>query len=193
MRQAEHVGFSFATLALGGATLVATFALTGDRADSARTWTRDMEGCSLPTREVQLRPSPPEPSCDIVEYGLYEPRSERILVEDAASVTGVSGITDDVEFTTATDVIPRQPGAGFGIRYVAHDVPAGAVVTWRVVYPTPLRGFADWHHDEAVEAGDHVRHVLYDFDHAWEMLPGAWQFEVQIDGQTRCGFAFTVQ
>lgn len=182
MKQAEHVGFSFATLALGGATLVATFALAGDRDD-----------CRLSTREVQLRPSPPQPSCDIVEYGLYEPRSERILVDDAASVTGVSGITDDVEFTTPTHVIQRALGAGFGIRYVAHHVPAGAVVTWRVVYPTPLRGFADWHHDETVDAGDHVRHVLYDFDHAWEMLPGAWHFEVQIDGQPRCGFTFTVQ
>lgn len=191
MRQAEHVPFAYAALALAAVPLVGALALVRTDDSDARTLPAHEHRCAK--RDVVLPPPPPPPSCDIVEYGLYEARSERILVDDAASVTGVSGITDDVAFTTPTDVIPRKRGTGFGIRYEAHAVPAGTVVTWRVVYPEALRGFADWHHDEYVEAGDHMRHVLYDFDHAWEMLPGAWRFEVQIDGQTRCGFTFTVQ
>lgn len=186
-RQAEQVGsVGFALVCSGVAT--ALLATAG--------------GASTPCKHTAVAPAPivqqqiesaQQPRCHIVQHGLYRQVSDRILVEDSNSVTGVSGITDEVEFTTATNVVPRTQGLGFGIRYHAHDVPEGATVTWRVVYPTPLRGFDDWRHDEYVEAGDHTRHVLYDFDHAWEMVPGDWRFEIAIDGRTRCDFTFTVK
>jgi hypothetical protein len=154
---------------------------------------------SLSIRQPAVRaPAPdlPQARCRIVELGPYVATSDKLYVEDTRSVTGVSAITDDVVFGEHTSTIEAQLGGGFGVRYVAQDVPEGAVMRWHVKYPRAIRGFTEWGREIDVVAGDHAGHVLYDFDHEWEMERGAWKIEIEIDSPGRhatCGVAFTVK
>ena len=134
-----------------------------------------------------------EPRCEILEYGPYVPLGARWHYDDPDAATGRSFEIDDVEFTTQTTIITKKRGDGFGIRYRAYNVPSRAKVTWRVVYPKPLRGFAEWRRDVRMVARDHVMHVVYDFDYAWEMVSGRWKFQVLVDGKAICRLAFTVR
>ncbi len=151
-----------------------------------------------PTAPSVLAPSveTPKARCSIVDFGPYVANSEKLYIEDARSVTGVSAITEDVTFLEQINLIEAALGGGFGARYIAYDVPANATVSWHVRYPHPIRGFTEWAHAVDAAAGDHAGHVLYDFDHEWEMVPGVWRIDIDIDSpgsHASCGVQFTVK
>lgn len=189
-RHAEQVGCAGLAVACAGliAALAATTLTIGHRTQCQR-----VRHVPAPVAIEQQSAKVIEPSCTIVEWGHYTKLSETYYTPDTGSVTGVSGDTMYVEFTDNATEIARQLHDGFGIRYVARDVPQDAEVRWHVTYPEQIRGFAGWSHDIEVPAGAHVRHVLYDFDFAYEMVKGNWLFEIEIAGKTRCGFTFTVK
>jgi len=158
--------------------------------------TVSIEKPAAPLAPLAPSPATPHAGCTIVEFGPYVATGEKVYVDDAQSVTGVSAITEDIAFLDHTNTIDAQLGGGFGVRYVAHDVPADATVRWHVTYPHAIRGFTEWGHAINTSAGDHAGHVLYDFDHEWEMVPGTWRVEIEIVSpgyRAACGVRFTVK
>jgi hypothetical protein len=136
--------------------------------------------------------------CEIIDSGLYRPSTAPVRFTDATSVTGERFEIDEVEFTRQTRSIPMELGKGFGIRYRLRGLPKNKQVDvrWRVLYPKPgIRGEASWEHGlrEATADGTLVHHLLYDFHYAWEMVPGAWTFEVTVDGAPACSVVFQVR
>jgi len=133
-----------------------------------------------------------EPTCDVLEFGPYLQIGTRRYFDDPHAITGRSFEVDEVEFIRQTTEITRKLRTGFGVRYRVHDLAPNASVTWRVKYPHAIRGVSDWSHDPEL-FGDHSHAFLYDFDHAYEMVPGRWEFSVLVDGKTTCDVAFTVK
>jgi len=138
----------------------------------------------------------PEPGCEILDYGLYVPSSQRVRYADAGSVTGERFEIDQVRFVKRTTSIASTLGQRFGIRYRLRNVAqSSVVVTWRVVYPSPVRRAKSWEHSfrAAPTGGELVHHLLYDFTLASEIVTGSWDFQVLVDGKQACSFAFTVK
>jgi hypothetical protein len=138
----------------------------------------------------------PESGCEIIDYGHYVPESTRYRFGDRSSVTGERFEISRVRFTKQTKTIAATLGQRFGISYRLGGLPQQAVtITWRIVYPSPVRGSKGWSHRfQATPArGELVQHLLYDFTAASEMVTGRWDFQVWVDGQQECSFAFRVQ
>jgi hypothetical protein len=137
-----------------------------------------------------------EPACEIIDYGLYKPEAQRLRYADPTSVTGERFEISNVRFVKQTKEIEASLGQRFGIRYRLRALPQRSMaITWRVTYPSAVRGSKGWEHNfRAVPAnGELVQHLLYDFVFASEVVSGRWSFEVLVDGQRACSFAFTVQ
>jgi hypothetical protein len=137
-----------------------------------------------------------EPGCEILDYGNYKPEAQRIRHADASSVTGERFEISNVRFIKQTKQIEASLGQRFGIRYRLRGLAQPAVaITWRVTYPSPVRGSKGWEHSfrATPASGELVQHLLYDFVFASEVVTGRWSFDVLVDGQRTCSFAFNVQ
>ena len=137
-----------------------------------------------------------EPACEVIDYGNYVPGATRVRYADARSVTGDRFEIEEVRFTKRTTQIPRELGQRFGIRYRLRGLTQTSVtVTWRVTFPSKVRGSPGWEYSfrASPAAGELMQHVLYDFVIASEMVAGRWDFQVLVNGQAACGFAFTVK
>jgi hypothetical protein len=136
-----------------------------------------------------------EPGCEILDFGLYKPETQRVRYVDPGSVTGERFEISSVRFIKQTKQIEASLGQRFGIRYRLRGLSQqSARITWRVSYPSPVRGSKGWEHSfRATPAGGElVQHLLYDFVFASEVVSGRWDFEVLLDGQRACSFAFSV-
>jgi len=139
---------------------------------------------------------PREPACEVLEHGHYVPQAQRFRYADAGSVTGERFEINDVRFVDQATAIPRTLGQRFGIRYrLGGLTQSSVVVTWRVVYPSPVRGNKRWEYSfrATPASGELVQHLLYDFNIASEMVAGRWDFQVLVDGRAACSFAFAVK
>ena len=142
------------------------------------------------------RATPREPSCEVIDYGHYVAEAQRVRYQDAGSVTGERFEISSVRFDKRTTAIAATLGQRFGIRYRLRGLTQSpVVVTWRVKYPTPVRGSKGWEYSfrAAPTAGELVQHLLYNFEVASEMVTGRWDFSVLVNGQTACSFAFSVK
>lgn len=138
-----------------------------------------------------------EVACEILDAGLYVAASERVQFKDANSVTGERYEIDEVTFTKQTKVVPMERGKGFGIRYRLRGLSKvkDSRITWRIFYPRAIRGRSGWEHgdDWASVNGELVQHLLYDFAHDYELVPGNWRFHVLVEGKPTCAYTFEVK
>ena len=135
-------------------------------------------------------------ACEIIDYGTYKPEAQRVRYVDPGSVTGERFEISNVRFVKQTKQIEASLGQRFGIRYRLRDLAARSqMITWRVTYPSPVRGSKRWEHNfrATPASGELVQHLLYDFVFASEVVTGRWDFAVFVDGQRACSFAFNVQ
>lgn len=145
---------------------------------------------------------------------LAEPRVERVDVLDAGTyVVEVGAVTADpaapggqtVAVTTATLVtegttLPAVPGAEFGFRYVAVGTPEGAPVALDFVITYPEPGLADPDAAEPIRTARFTRektigvpdYLGYNLEQPWELVPGAWRFEIWSEGRQLAGRTFTL-
>jgi hypothetical protein len=151
------------------------------------------------TAEAAVVPKPPrgEMSCEILDAGLYVPASERVQFKDPSSVTGERYEIDEVTFTKQTKVVYLDRDKGFGIRYRLRGLSKvkNSRITWRIFYPKAIRGKPGWEHGDewASVNGELVQHLLYDFAHDYEKVPGNWRFHVLVDGKPTCNYTFDVK
>jgi hypothetical protein len=151
---------------------------------------------SASSRGATTAAKPREPACEIIDYGNYKPEAQRVRYVDPTSVTGERFEISSVRFVKQTKQIEASLGQRFGIRYRLRDLAQrSALITWRVTYPSPVRGSKRWEHSfrATPDSGELVQHLLYDFVFASEVVTGRWSFDVLVDGQRACSFAFNVQ
>ena len=66
----------------------------------------------------------------------------------------------------------------------------------RTQYPRPgIRGKqrTDFSERKSTADGRLKNFMTYDFDFDWEMVAGAWRFEVLVDGRSACSHTFDVR
>ncbi len=134
---------------------------------------------------------------DIINYGSYRVKKEQI--EDITETPGGRcHIITETEFIEQTFRIPAILGIRFGFRYRINGTPKGKTVPIMIkkVYPglkDPMKPNMIYGHDyvRAHEIG-HVYGTGYGFDHAWELVPGMWTFQLQYEGKILGEISFEV-
>jgi hypothetical protein len=127
-------------------------------------------------------------------YAQQTPRVDRIEIIEAAIYRFTTGPrtgnrpTDapDVRAVEFSTVVPAQVGVQFGFKYLVVGEPAGAPVLLNLITRIPAPGIrrpgsgvvttgtqetVDARLGEAIISG-------YSFDEQWELVPGAWVFEL---------------
>ena len=138
----------------------------------------------------------PQLGCEVLDHGIYVPITQRTRYGDVGSVTGERFEISEVRFVRHTKIIEPTLGQRFGIRYRLTGIASpSARITWRVVYPSPVRDMSSWQYSfrSSPTNGELVGHLLYDFVLASELVEGRWRFEVLVDGHAACSFGFVVQ
>jgi len=122
---------------------------------------------------------------EIVETGIY--RAETALIEHApATATGQRNILSDTRLIYSTTSIEAKLGVHFGMRYRVVGRPNQATVKLTSVTQYPGGGLKKPGTETLQTRGEHalfatigaVNYRGYVFEHDWELVPGAWTFEL---------------
>jgi Domain of unknown function (DUF3859) len=138
----------------------------------------------------------------IVSYGIFTVSSKEEFVTSPETPSGVTRIPLGTPIlTTATNRIPARMGVRFGMWYEITNVPVAdgdVEVTKIAKHPTittpdgtTSKGFT-FVEQQSVKDGRVIGWTGYGFDHAYELAPGRWEFEMTIKGKTVCKQEFTV-
>ncbi len=123
---------------------------------------------------------------DIVEFGIY--RLEVTKKEAApGTAAGSVSVVNNIELQDATTTVPARIGTHFGFRYRITGN-SGTVYKLKMITVTPglhnpdtgNRIVRDEYFTEATDG--QTRYKGYTFDHPWELVTGAWRFEVFWQG-----------
>jgi uncharacterized protein DUF3859 len=143
-------------------------------------------------------PATRERDCEIVDYGIHDPDTPRVQFDDPTSASGERFESDDVTFIERTRVVEKAIGTGFGFQFQLHHLATTRPVhmMWRITFPKGgIRGHKKWERafDESVPDGELLQHLLFDFDHDYELVSGTFTFDVLVDGKPKCSIAFSVR
>lgn len=137
---------------------------------------------------------------DIVDAGIYTVAVGE-ETPDPTAPTGTIAAPITATLVAATDTIPGRPGLEFGFRYIVVGEPGGAEVPldFVIVYPPP--GLVDPAEPEPLLESRYTRqkkigetvYLGYGFEHDWEIVPGAWSFEIWHDGAKLADRSFRVE
>lgn len=122
---------------------------------------------------------------EIVEAGVY--RAETKSIEQApGTATRQRNILSETKLVASTTRIEAKVGVHFGIRYRLVGQPNNATVKLTSVTLYPAPGLKNPKADANQLRGEHsllatigaVNYRGYVFEQDWEMVPGAWTFEL---------------
>jgi len=136
---------------------------------------------------------------DIVDAGIYTVAIGE-ETPDPIAPTGTIAAPITATLVEATETIPGRPGVEFGLRYVVVGAPAGAEVALDFVITYPPPGLVDPSEPEPLLQSRYTRpkkigetvYLGYGFESDWEIVPGAWTFEIWHDGARLASQDFTV-
>jgi hypothetical protein len=150
---------------------------------------------------AHARAEPPSVSrAQILWAGQYEAITIGHIVQPHTAV----GQTNELANTRklkATTTVEGRLGASFGVEYALVGKPAGAAVPVSIVVVLPKEGLKNPQRAErtfierwlpAPKWIGSTTIVGYTFDHAWEIVPGLWTFEIWSDDQKLGEQAFCV-
>lgn len=159
-------------------------------------WGAGLVGCQVPV----LVANPFEGKVEIFEWGLFQVVGPVEVESDAEKVAGEVNIIDDVRLVRRTTSVSMQMGTTFGIRYrlVPNDGKDYEIGV-RIVFPDggltnpetgklQLSSFSSF-----VLNTEDADFDVYTFDHAWEMRPGEWTFQLLVDGRVAAAKTFVVR
>ncbi len=122
---------------------------------------------------------------DIVEAGLYRAQTASIA-EAPDTASRQRNILSETMLLAPTTRVDAKIGVHFGIRYRVVGRPNNATVKLvsATQYPTP--GLRNPKSDSNQTRGEHslfatigqINYRGYDFEHEWELVPGAWTLEL---------------
>ena len=128
---------------------------------------------------------------EIVEAGIY--RAETATIESAPdTATRQRNILSETKLLVSTTRIEAKIGVHFGMRYRVVGQPSGATVKLISVTQYPAPGLKNPKSASNQTRGEHslfatigqINYRGYVFEQNWELVPGAWTFELW-DGQRK--------
>lgn len=138
------------------------------------------------------------PRVEIVAFGTYTPseqygRMPAQYRQDAIVEVTQTGMP---RLIARTDRIEARPCTRFGVQYRALDLAPGdaAVAEVRVEHPPLTRpdGQRSSMDTYEVPLGSGIGWTGFDFDEAWEMVPGIWRFSFVYGGRVLAEQRFTI-
>lgn len=131
-------------------------------------------------------------SVKILEHGIY--RAETVEQKAAPGTTGIINSVRNPLLVSSTNSVTGQVGVRFGLRYLLVGTEPGPekVLRLAIIFPPaglrdPQTGQVHYQNEqqEVVPAGIPL-YWEYQFEHAWEIVEGIWQFEFW-DGAKKLG------
>jgi Domain of unknown function (DUF3859) len=122
---------------------------------------------------------------DIVESGIY--RAATVSIEHApGTATGKRNILSDTKLVTSTERIEAKVGVHFGMRYRIVGRPGNATIKLMSITQYPAPGLKNPKTESVQTRGENsllatigqINYRGYVFEHDWEIVPGAWIFEL---------------
>ena len=122
---------------------------------------------------------------DIVEAGLY--RAQTVSIAEAPdTATRQRNILSETLLLAPTTRVEAKIGVHFGIRYRVVGRPNNATIKLVSATQYPAPGLKNPKTDSIQTRGEHslfatigqVNYRGYLFEHDWELVPGAWTFEL---------------
>jgi hypothetical protein len=122
---------------------------------------------------------------DIVESGIY--RAATVSIEHAPSTaTGKRNILSDTKLVASTTRIEAKVGVHFGMRYRIVGHPRNATIKLMSITQYPAPGLKNPKTESVQTRGENsllatigqINYRGYVFEHDWEIVPGAWIFEL---------------
>ena len=123
--------------------------------------------------------------------GLYEAQIGATTVQPNTAAGHTNQLVNTRKLQATTTVEGRL-GVSFGLEYALHGRPAGANVQITIVVQLPKAGLKNpakaertyreqWSAAPKPIGGSNI--VGYTFEHAWEVVPGLWIFEIWSNDQ----------
>lgn len=127
-----------------------------------------------------------EPRLQVLTYGTYETDKGR-RVPMPKSISGQMNLLSHVKHKQTTAEVFGRLGESFGLEYIIHGVPAGAMITVRTRHPmltNPQTG-ARMDYGEREQEADpgERRYTGYTFDDTYEIAEGEWTIEFAYKGR----------
>ena len=135
----------------------------------------------------------------VLDHGIYVSQLHERLPHDNFTSGGVR-IRKNYVLQKQTRDVPATPGTRFGFRYIidpsdsSREVPV--TVQWFFPSPgltNPKTGRRDRMNKVTYNAPTKEDLLVdYGFDHAWECVPGTWEFRLLVDGHVAIQEKFLV-
>lgn len=134
---------------------------------------------------------------EVIEYGTYVTSGDSPSPENKPDAVVELRTVHDPRFVTRTATIPGQLCARFGIRFVLRDSPVPVLpVTIHVTHPrlvAPDGRTSDEETWPQLLVPDAPSMAGFEFDQAWEVVPGTWTMAVEYGGRVLATQSFDVQ
>jgi hypothetical protein len=136
---------------------------------------------------------------DVVGKGLYKVETGEQTPESGLP-TGEIALPLKSTNLEETSTVPARIGVEFGLEYKIVGEPAGTDVSLEFVISYPEVGLADPESStplresrfERTKSIGEVVYLGYGFENDWELVTGAWTFEIRYDGRKLAEESFTV-
>jgi hypothetical protein len=136
---------------------------------------------------------------DVLDAGIFALEIGATTAEPGAPGGETTAVTK-ATLIEATTTVPAAIGTNFGFRYTVVGEPEGEMATLDFVASYPEPGLADpdadapirelrFSREKAVGATDYYG---YTPEVEWELVPGAWTFEIWFEGKQLASQTFTM-
>jgi uncharacterized protein DUF3859 len=136
---------------------------------------------------------------DVLRSGIYQ-ATVAGEIPDKSLAAGSRVEVMNPRLQSVGNTVPAKLGVKFGFDYRIVGEPQDAPVPIKVVTVFPTVGIRNPETGETIYREETVRERLigrmsgkgYGFDHAWELVPGTWRFELWYSGRKMAEETFTV-
>ncbi len=136
---------------------------------------------------------------DVLDSGTYRVETGDSTAE-ANTPTGEVTSVGKAALIEATDTIIGAVGTEFGFRYRVVGEPEGEAVDLDIVITFPDAGLTDPESGKTIRESRYStskkvgadEYLGYGFEADWEIVPGAWSFEIWHDGHQMARLVFNV-
>ncbi|MGA0611576.1 DUF3859 domain-containing protein [Caldimonas sp. KR1-144] len=173
----------------------------GLRVVAAVATTALIAGCAAPvSKEISWVKRPGSASkVDVVWTGTYEAASGKVH-QDVNSLGGKHTTFESYRKTATTTNIPLTLGTRFGVAYSCPDLGPDEYIEVRRLWTFADPGLKDPRNGRLAIAIANTAPCTrdetmsgYHLGEPWELVPGLWKFELQVDGQTVQTVSFELQ
>ncbi|MCZ6501263.1 MAG: DUF3859 domain-containing protein [Gammaproteobacteria bacterium] len=124
-------------------------------------------------------------AAEITAFGVFEGYGKKFERGYTSTGPGTDSL-DYVRFVDFTNEIPGKVGISFGIQYVIHSRPKGALIEVIGIIVYPGEGLISPQGDVYNRSQETMSVKLgeknfygFGFDRPWEIVPGEWEFQIR--------------